>query len=143
MCKDQPRDPVTGRFLEGGGPPPKPFTKENAAEMARRKHAKDKERKAGRELLRMVLEMGPKDPKVLKGLIDAGYDPDEITNELAMHVSQVERAISTGDPKCYAAVVRAAGYEDGDTVNVNIQGSDDHRPVMVRFVDCGDDGCGK
>lgn len=143
MCENQPRDPVTGQFLKGGGAPPKPFTKENASEMARRKHAKDKERKAGRELLRMVLECNPNDPVIRQRLIDAGYDPDEITNELAMHFRQVERAIKTGDPRSYTAVFRAAGYDEGDTINVNIQGSDDHQPVMVRFVDCGDDGCGK
>ena len=132
MCKDQPRDPVTGQFLKGvSGNPDKRFTKESAAEMARRKHAKDKERKAGRELLRMVLERGIKDPVIRQRLIEQGYDPDELNNELAMHVRQVERAIKTGDPRSYTAVFRAAGYDEGDTINVNVSGTDDGAPIIV------------
>lgn len=130
MCENQPRDPVTGQFLKGGKAP-KPFTKENAAEMARRKHAKDKERKAGRELLRMVLEEGPKDPVIRQRLIEAGYDADFLTNELAMHVRQVERAIKTGDPRSYTAVFHAAGYDGEDTINVNVKGSEEGAPVIV------------
>ena len=142
MCKDQPRDEKTGRF-QRGPPNATAFKKGDprAADCARKANASQLAKKRGRDLLREVLALCVSDPMVKAKLKEAGFADDEITNELAMHIRQIERAQKTGDPRSYTAVMRAAGYDDQD-VNLNLT-SESHRPVTVRFVDCGDDGCGK
>ena len=142
MCKDQPRDEKTGRF-QSGPPNATAFKKGDprAADAARNAARSRVANKRGRDLLRALLEIGVNDPMVKAKLKEAGFADDEITNELAMHIRQIERAQKTGDPRSYTAVMRAAGYDDQD-VNLNLT-SESHRPVTVRFVDCGDDGCGK
>ena len=143
MCKDQPRDEKTGRF-QSGPPNATAFKKGDprAADCARKANASQLAKKRGRDLLREVLALCVSDPMVKAKLKEAGFADDEITNELAMHIRQIERAQKTGDPRSYTAVMRAAGYDEQD-MNLNLTTSESHRPVTVRFVDCGDDGCGK
>ena len=68
-------------------------------------------KKRGRELVRYLLELREKDPRITKMLEERGIDPDDITIELAMHMRQMEKAEKTGDTKAYTAVMKAAGYD--------------------------------
>ena len=143
MCKDQPRDEKTGRF-QSGPPNATAFKKGDprAADCARKANASQLAKKRGRDLLRALLEIGVNDPIVRQKLVEQGFCTEAISQELAIHQRQIERAIKTGDPRSYTAVMRAAGYDEQD-MNLNLTTSESHRPVTVRFVDCGDDGCGK
>lgn len=78
-----------------------------------------RERKHGKELARLILAEGLKDEDVKKALRKAGHNPDEMDNETAMLLRQIEKALKTGDTKAFAAVMKAAGY---DETNVNIDG---------------------
>lgn len=133
MCKDQKRDPVTGQFVKGSsGNPATQFSKENAAEMARRAKEAQRRNIHGRELVRMVLEHAVVDPDIKRRLKADGYDVDEMTNELALIVRQVEKGIRKGDTFAFKEVFRTAGYLDGDnTINVNLAGVEDGPPVIV------------
>lgn len=138
MCKDQPRDAKTGRFLSG--PPNETAFKKgdprtaNAARNAARSRVANKR---GRELLHALLELGVTDPLVRQKLVEQGFCTEEISQELAMHQRQIERAIKTGDPRSYATVMRAAGY-DGQDLNLNVSGSDAAAPVIVFRKEGGD-----
>lgn len=87
-----------------------------ATEMQARSVASRLANKRGAELVRALLEQGVKDPKVREVLKQAGFDTENMTNEIAMHIRQIEKAQKTGDTKAYSAVMKAAGY---DTINVN------------------------
>lgn len=78
-----------------------------------------RERKHGKELARLILAEGLKDEKVKAALREAGHNPDGMDNETAMLLRQIEKALKTGDTKAFAAVMKAAGY---DETNVNIKG---------------------
>ena len=78
-----------------------------------------REKKHGKELARLILAEGLKDEDVKKALRKAGHDPDDMDNETAMLLRQIEKALKTGDTKAFAAVMKAAGY---DETNVNIKG---------------------
>lgn len=68
-------------------------------------------KKHGRELVRFLLEMKEKDPRITQALEARGIHPDDITIELAMNMRQMEKAEKTGDTKAYTAVMKAAGYD--------------------------------
>lgn len=68
-------------------------------------------KKQGRELLQTLLALQEIDPKVLQEMEDTGLAPKEVTQEVAMHIKQLRKAIKTGDTNAYSAIVRAAGYE--------------------------------
>lgn len=132
MCRDQQRDPVTGQFVKGrGGNPATRFTKSNAADMARKAAQSRVRNLHGRELVRRLLELGVTDPVVRQRLVEQGFATEELTQELAMHQRQIEAAIKKGDPRNYEKVLKAAGYLDGDTINVTVSGSEDAAPVIV------------
>lgn len=78
-----------------------------------------REKKHGKELARLILAEGLKDEKVKAALREAGHNPDGMDNETAMLLRQIEKALKTGDTKAFAAVMKAAGY---DETNVNIKG---------------------
>ena len=78
-----------------------------------------REKKHGKELARLILAEGLKDEKVKTALREAGHDPDDMDNETAMLLRQIEKALKTGDTKAFAAVWKAAGY---DVTNINIKG---------------------
>lgn len=133
MCKDQPRDEKTGRF-QSGPPNATAFKKGDprAADCARKANASQLAKKRGRDLLREVLALCVSDPMVKAKLKEAGFADDEITNELAMHIRQIERAQKTGDPRSYTAVMRAAGYDTQDlNIDMAVSGSEDAAPVIV------------
>lgn len=68
-------------------------------------------KKQGRELLQALLALKEIDPDVLQEMADAGVAPKEVTQEVAMHIKQLRKAIKTGDTNAYSAIVKAAGYE--------------------------------
>ena len=106
-----------GRFVKGQKPPVGvQFNEGVAREMQARAAASRLANKRGAELVRALLEQGVKDPKVREALKQAGFDTENMTNEIAMHIRQIEKAQKTGDTKAYSAVMKAAGY---DTINVN------------------------
>lgn len=90
-----------------------------AAEMQRRSVESRLANKHGKDLVQAILSRGIKDPAVRSKIEEMGFDADDVTNELAMHVRQIEKAQRTGDTKAYAAIMRVAGY---DEQNVNLQG---------------------
>ena len=106
-----------GRFIKGcKAPENSPLCNGLATEMQARAVASRLANKRGAELVRALLEQGVKDPKVREALKQAGFDTENMTNEIAMHIRQIEKAQKTGDTKAYSAVMKAAGY---DTINVN------------------------
>lgn len=76
-----------------------------------------REKKHGKELARLILAEGLKDEKVKTALREAGHNPDDMDNETAMLLRQIEKALKTGDTKAYKAVMDVAGYLE-KTVNV-------------------------
>jgi len=131
MCKDQKRDPVTGQFVKGSGPGPAAFTKENAAEMAKRAHISRLKNKHGRDLCREIMGLPVKDSMVAAKLREMGYDDTELTNEISMIARLVERVQKKGDPLAFRELQRLAGYDEGETLNVNVSGNEDAAPVIV------------
>ena len=75
-----------------------------------------RERKHGKELARLILAEGLKDEKVKAALREAGHNPEGMDNETAMLLRQIEKALKTGDTKAFAAVMKAAGYDE-QTIN--------------------------
>ncbi len=132
MCKDQPRDPVTGHFLKGiGGNPSTRFNKENASEMAKRATAARLRNKHGRDLCREIMNLPVKDSMVAAKLREMGYDDAELTNEVCMIARLVERVQKKGDPLAFRELQHLAGYDEGETVNVTVSGTEDGAPVIV------------
>lgn len=71
-------------------------------------------KKHGKELVRSLLEMKEVDPRIIEELQKLGLDAKEITNEVAMHIRQIEKAKRKADTNAYKAVNQAAGYTDDD-----------------------------
>lgn len=71
-------------------------------------------KKHGKELVRALLEMKEADPRIIEELERLGINASEITNEVAMHIRQIEKAKRKADTNAYKAVNRAAGYTDDD-----------------------------
>lgn len=109
------------RYKKGeSGSPEKRFSAETAQEMQRRATEAHYRKKKGQELVRALLERAVSDPDVLAYAAKQGFDPKDISNELAMHTRQIEKAQKTGDTKAYNAVMKAAGY---DTLKVETDGA--------------------
>lgn len=90
-------------------------------------------KKAGRELVRAILAMKVTDPQILDEIRKEGVVADaDMTKEVAMHVRQIQKAIRKADTKAYYAIMQAAGYMDGDDVNINI---DTEKPPVIVFGD--------
>lgn len=108
------------RYKPGeSGSPEKRFSADIAQEMQARSVQSRLRNKKGQELVRALLEREVSDADVLAYAVAHGYKPKEVSNELAMHTRQIEKAQKTGDTKAYNAVMKAAGY---DTINVNTDG---------------------
>ena len=68
--------------------------------------------KHGKELVRALLSMQEADPQIREELRAIGIDPDEMTNEVSMHIRQMQKAQKQGDTGAYNSVYKAAGYEE-------------------------------
>ncbi len=71
-------------------------------------------KKHGKELVRALLEMKEADPRIIEELERLGINASEITNEVAMHIRQIEKAKRKADTNAYKAVNQAAGYTEDD-----------------------------
>lgn len=71
-------------------------------------------KKHGRELLRLLLSMPETDSQMLAELEGLGLNPKEITNEVAMHARQIQKAKRKADTNAYNAVFKAAGYTEDE-----------------------------
>ena len=93
------------------------FSGETAAEMQARSVQSHYAKKRGKELMLLLLERKVQDAKILDTMKAAGYNPEEISNELALHQRQIEKAQKTGDTKAYKAIMKMAGYDE-QTINL-------------------------
>lgn len=93
------------------------FSGETAAEMQARSVQAHYAKKRGKELMLLLLERKVQDAKILDTMKAAGYDTEEISNELALHQRQIEKAQKTGDTKAYNAIMKMAGYDE-QTINL-------------------------
>lgn len=91
-------------------------TKEEQREIARQGGiASGKSRlknKHGKELVRAILAMKEADPELRAELEALGINPDEMTNEVTMHIKQLQKASRQADTGAYNSVFKAAGYEE-------------------------------
>ena len=103
-----------GRFVEGNqeGFNSTEVAREMQLRAAKQRVENNLAKKRGEELVQALLERQVSDPEVLGVMMKAGYAREEITNELACHVRQIEKAQRKGDTKAYRAVMKAAGYEN-------------------------------
>lgn len=90
------------------------------------------ERLMGQELARAILgETLPNNTlawePTRKMLEDAGFNPDEVSFEMAMHIVQLIQALREGDVKSYTALLKVAGLmEERHDVNL-------HDEVIIKF----------
>lgn len=119
---DEGRD-EKGRFVEGNqeGFNSTEVAREMQLKAAKRRVENNLAKKRGAELVQALLERQVNDPEVLGVMMKAGYTKEEITNELACHVRQIEKAQRKGDTKAYSAVMKAAGY-DNTKIDLNTKG---------------------
>lgn len=98
-------------------------TEEEARELGRRGGiASGKARlrkKHGKELVRAILGLTETDPRILDDMKKLGLDESDITNEVVMHMRQIEKAKRKADTFAYNSVNKAAGY---DEQNINLGG---------------------
>lgn len=86
-------------------------------------------KKHGRELVRAILEMKETDPRIIDEMVRLGLNKTDLTNEVVMHVRQIEKAKRKADTKAYNSVNKAAGYIEDDGVNINI--ATEEPPVII------------
>lgn len=74
----------------------------------------------GRKLVRDLLALRQPDPKIVADLERYGVNVKDLTNEVAMTLRQVDKAIRRADTVAYNAVLKAAGYLTED-INIGAQ----------------------
>lgn len=80
-------------------------------------------RKRGRELVRALLDMKETDPRIIEELEGLGIPVKDMSNEVAMHARQIQKAKRKADTNAYNAILKAAGYNEDETAqsgSVNI-----------------------
>lgn len=66
-----------------------------------------------RQLVRELLALKVQEPEIAARLCKAyGIHPADLTNEVALHLRQIEKAIRKADTRAYLAIMRAAGFAD-------------------------------
>lgn len=76
-----------------------------------------------------MLDMPETDPRIIEELSKMGINPKDMKKEVAMTGRQIDKAIRKADTYAYQAVLKAAGYDKSDAVNINI--GDNKPPVIV------------
>ena len=74
-----------------------------------------------RKLVLDLLALRQPDEKVIEDLRRFGVDTDDLTNEVTMHLRQIDKAVKKGDTNAYNAVLKAAGILTDD-INVRAEG---------------------
>lgn len=85
-----------------------------------------------RALLLELLELRQPDDKVVADLQRFGLESDDITNEVAMHLRQIDKAIRKGDTNAYREVMKTAGIL---TEDINLAAQDGADPLGIRIID--------
>lgn len=88
------------------------FTKENAAEMARRSNEAQARKKRRGEILQKLLDGKSNDPATLRECERLGLDPEEMTNEASVCVAMLRMARSgdsKGAPKAAEWIAKVSG----------------------------------
>lgn len=62
-----------------------------------------------RQLLLDLLELRQPDEKIIADLQRYGVDTEDLTNEVALHLRQIDKAIRKGDTNAYREILKAAG----------------------------------
>ena len=79
-------------------------------------------KKHGKELVRAILEMKETDKRIIEEMLRLGLNQSDLTNEVVMHVRQIEKAKRKADTNAYNSVNKAAGYIDEDiSIDLNIE----------------------
>lgn len=80
----------------------------------------------GRKLLLDLLALKEPDPQVVADLQRLGINPDDITEEVAIHLRQIQKAVRKADTNAYNSIMRTAGIlkdeaqPTGNTFNLNL-----------------------
>lgn len=95
----------------------KPFTKENAKYYGKKGGIKSgkarAERKSIKEQMRILLEMPITNKSRINRLKEAGFEAEEINNQLYLTYSIFEKAL-TGDVKATSLIFKTIQNEDGE-----------------------------
>lgn len=62
-----------------------------------------------RQLILDLLALRQPDEKIIADLQRYGVDTDDLTNEVALHLRQIDKAIRKGDTNAYREILKAAG----------------------------------
>ena len=81
-----------------------------------------------RQLILDLLALRQPDEKIIADLQRYGVDTDDLTNEVALHLRQIDKAIRKGDTNAYREVLKAAGIMQED---INIGGQQDGEPLRI------------
>ena len=71
-----------------------------------------------RQLILDLLALRQPDEKIIADLQRYGVDTEDLTNEVVMHLRQIEKAVRKGDTAAYSAVLKAAGVAE-ENINLN------------------------
>ena len=91
----------------------RPFTSENAREMAYKAHEAVREKKRGRELLTLILQGHTIDPDTLREFERLGIDAEQATNEAALYLAMFRQAMA-GDresPRAFEQIAKVMGWQ--------------------------------
>ena len=81
-----------------------------------------------RQLILDLLALRQPDEKIIADLQRYGVDTDDLTNEVALHLRQIDKAIRKGDTNAYREVLKAAGILQEE---INIGGQDGGEPLRI------------
>lgn len=84
-----------------------------------------------RQLILDLLALRQPDEKIIADLQRYGVDTDDLTNEVALHLRQIDKAIRKGDTNAYREVLKAAGILQ-EEINIGGQEGGD---LGIRIVD--------
>ena len=81
-----------------------------------------------RQLILDLLALRQPDEKIIADLQRYGVDTDDLTNEVALHLRQIDKAIRKGDTNAYREVLKAAGIMQED---INIGGQEGNEGIRI------------
>lgn len=99
-------------------------------------------KKSTKQLLEIILSKQADNSKMRKLLEDLGYDKDEITNDLAMNFSMVNKVITKGDSKAYNTIQNILGelteqvaVQEQSKLEISVVDNEDLKEVMYEEED--------
>lgn len=88
------------------------FTQEEASKGGRASGRARRLKARGRQLIQDLLALKQTDPKIIADLERYGINTKDLTNEVAMTLRQVDKAIRKADTYAYNSVLKAAGISE-------------------------------